>query len=58
MYYNKNGIIFPEKVLEALEASGVEEAFLFFEINHREHNDTDFRVIEDLKASVEYWRKW
>lgn len=54
--YNNKGIIHPEKVLKALEKSGAEESLLVFEISHREHFDTDFRVIEDLKASVDYWR--
>ena len=54
--YNEQGIIHPEKVLAALEKSGCKEALLVFEIGHREHFDTDFRIIEDLKASVDYWR--
>jgi hypothetical protein len=29
-----------------------------FEIAHREHYDTEFRIIDDLKESVDYWRKW
>ena len=54
--YNKEGIVQGEKVLEALDKAGVKDAFLMFEIGHREHYDTDFRVIEDLKESVDYWR--
>jgi len=56
--YNDQGIIHPEKVLTALEKSGCKEALLMFEISHREHFDTDFRIIEDLKASVDYWRPY
>jgi D-erythrulose 1-phosphate 3-epimerase len=56
--YNRKGIIFPEKVIKSLKISGAEEALLLFEISHREHLDTDYRVIEDLKTSVNYWRKW
>ncbi|MGE5558446.1 MAG: sugar phosphate isomerase/epimerase family protein [Bacillota bacterium] len=56
--YNEQGIIHPEKVLEALAKSGVKETILMFEISHREHWDSDFRIIEDLKASVEYWKKY
>lgn len=56
--YNAQGIIHPDEVLRALDASGAEEVFLAFEISHREHYDTDFRIIEDLKASVDYWRPY
>lgn len=54
--YNEQGIVHAEKVLEKLDKAGVKDAHLMFEIGHREHYDTDFRVIEDLKASVDYWR--
>ncbi len=56
--YNSQGIIHPEKVIATLEKSGAQEALLLFEISHREHWDTDFRVVDDLKASVEYWRPY
>lgn len=56
--YNKMGIIDPGKVIEALEKSGAKDVLLLFEISHREHWDSDNRVIEDLKASVEYWRPY
>lgn len=56
--YNEKGIIQPERVLEALEKSGAEDVLLLFEIYHREHWDTDRRVIDDLKSSVEYWRRY
>lgn len=55
---NAKGIIHPDKVLKALEKSGVKESLLIFEISHREHYDTDFRIIEDLKASVDYWKPY
>ena len=56
--YNEKGIIHPEKVLEYMERANVKEASLIFEISHREHRDTDNRIIEDLRASVEYWRPY
>ncbi|HOV70135.1 MAG TPA: sugar phosphate isomerase/epimerase [Clostridia bacterium] len=56
--YNEQGIIKPDKVIRALEESGAEEALLLFEISHREHSDTDYRVVEDLKVSAEYWRQY
>lgn len=56
--FNRQGIIEPEKVLKALRRSGAKDVLLIFEINHREHWDTDFSIIEDLKASVNYWRPY
>lgn len=54
--YNEGGLVEPQKVLDALEKSGAQDVSLVFEISHREHRDSDFRIIEDLKASVDYWR--
>lgn len=54
--YNEQGIVHGEKVLESLDKAGVKDVHLMFEISHREHCDTDEKVIEDLKASVDYWR--
>jgi len=56
--YNKDGIIKGEKVMASLEKSGCTETILMFEIGHREHWDSDFKVISDLAQSAKYWRKW
>jgi len=56
--YNKTGIITGERLMDAIKKSGLEETILMFEIGHREHYDTEFRIIEDLKESVKYWRQW
>jgi hypothetical protein len=56
--YNKQGYITAEKVIACLEQSGCEEALLMFELSHREHWDSDGKVIEDHKASVDYWRQF
>jgi len=55
---NRDGIIEGGKVMAALENSGCRKTMLMFEIGHREHWDTDFRIIPDLTESVRYWRKW
>ena len=55
---NKTGIISGEKLMAAMEKSGLEETVLMFEIGHREHYDTEFKIIDDLKESVKYWRQW
>jgi len=54
--YNKTGIISREKLMEAVKKSGCNDALFAFEISHREHWDTDFRIIADLKESVDYFR--
>mgnify|MGYP001197133240 CR=1 FL=1 len=56
--YNKLGIIHGEPLLAALEASGATEAELVFELSHREAWSTEFRIIDDHRASVDYWRQW
>ncbi len=56
--YNKIGIISPPRVMEAIEASGAKDVVLLFEISHRERYPVEYQVIDDLKESVEYWRKY
>jgi sugar phosphate isomerase/epimerase len=53
---NASGIISREKVMAAVQKAGCTDALFAFEIGHREHWDTDFRVIPDLKESAAYWR--
>jgi sugar phosphate isomerase/epimerase len=53
---NKTGIITREKVMAAVKKAGCTNALFAFEISHREHWDTEFRIIEDLKESVDYFR--
>ena len=55
---NATGLIQGEKVISALEKSGCEESILMFEISHREHWDTEFKIIPELAQSTKYWRKW
>jgi len=55
---NRGGLIQGEKVMEALMKSGCTDTILMFEISHREHWDTDFRIIPDLAESARYWRRW
>ena len=55
--YNERGIIKPEKVLEALEASGAEEVILVLEIIHP-FEENEEKVLNDLKESVEYWKDY
>jgi D-erythrulose 1-phosphate 3-epimerase len=56
--YNHQGVVDPQKVLQAIEESGAKDMYLHFEILHRESFELENRVISDLKGSVEYWRKY
>jgi sugar phosphate isomerase/epimerase len=53
---NKTGVITREKVMAAVKKAGCTNTLFAFEISHREHWDTEFRIIEDLKESVDYFR--
>ena len=55
---NETGIIKGDKVIAAIEKSGCKKTILMFEIGHREHWDTEFGIIQDLKESADYWREW
>ena len=55
--YNKNGIIYPPKVLESIEKSGAKEIFLIFEIFFP-LNYSEERVLSEMQESVDYWRKY
>jgi len=56
--YNQLGIIHGEPLIQAIEASGAEEAELIFELSHREAWATEFRIIQDHVESVKYWRQF
>ncbi len=55
---NKDGIIKGEKLIPLLQKTGRDDCLFLLEISHREHHDTDYRVIPDLAESVRYWRQW
>jgi sugar phosphate isomerase/epimerase len=56
--HNRDGIIQAEKVLDTLRASGAEEVTLALEVSHRERYPWEYQVLDDLKASVSYWRRY
>ncbi len=56
--HNRQGKITAEKVMGALEESGSEEALLLLEFSFREREPFESRVLEDLKTSVDYWRRF
>ena len=54
-HFNREGIIRPDKVREALQKGGARDAVLVFEIIHSFEAD-EAQVIKDIRESVEYWR--
>jgi len=54
---NKTGIVQRDKVMAAVKKAGCTDALFAFEISHREHWDTEFKIIADHKESVAYWRE-
>ncbi|MBI2589886.1 hypothetical protein HYW32_02610 [Candidatus Berkelbacteria bacterium] len=55
---NRDGMIIPEKVVEALEESGAREINLYLELSFRERLPQDSNVIRDLKQSVDFWKPY
>jgi D-erythrulose 1-phosphate 3-epimerase len=53
---NSAGRIEAPRVLDAIEASGAKEVALVLEVIHPFEADDD-QVLDDLRASVEYWRR-
>lgn len=54
--YNAQGKIVPEKLLSALSDSGVQDMTLLLELSFKEREPFESTVIQDIKASVEYWK--
>jgi len=55
--YNKKGIIDPQRVIDALQESGADEVYLFFEIFFS-LAQTDQEILDQMKESVDYWKKY
>ncbi|UCH34442.1 MAG: TIM barrel protein [Armatimonadota bacterium] len=56
--HNKEGIITGPKVLEALEHGGATDVSLALELSHRERYPHEYRVLDDFRESVAYWRQY
>ncbi|MEM2904298.1 MAG: TIM barrel protein [Candidatus Bathyarchaeia archaeon] len=52
--YNDVGVIKPEKMIEAIEASGAKEVYLMLEIIHA-FEAPEQQVLEELRESAGYW---
>ena len=56
--YNKIGKVRGDAVLDSLAKSGAKDVALMLELSFREREPYESNVLNDLKASVDYWRKW
>lgn len=52
---NADGLVDRDRVLEAIASWEADDVYLFFEIIHSHEHD-DAAVLDDLRASVSYWR--
>ena len=55
---NKDGKIQADRFVRALEDAGLRDVTLILELSFREREPFDSRVVQDIKASVEYWRPY
>lgn len=57
--FNKAGDIFPGKVIDAVKASGAkQEILLALEVRHRAYYPDEYKLVQNMRESVNYWRKW
>ena len=56
--YNEKGCIRGDEVVAAIDESDAGEILLAFEIRAAAYHPQENRYLNDLKASVEYWRQW
>ena len=55
--FNTRGVIVPEKLFEAIEASGSVKNILVFEFFFSAHALSDESALDNMKRSVEYWQE-
>ena len=56
--YNEKGVIRGDEVVAAIEESGTDELLLAFEVRTSAYHPQEYRHMDGLRASVEYWRQW
>jgi sugar phosphate isomerase/epimerase len=56
--YNENGKIKPDKVIDLLRTKEIIDVDLVLELSFRERQPADSSVVEVLKESVSYWKKY
>jgi len=56
--HNAQGRIQPEKVIQSLKSSGVQEVTLLLELSFREREPAESHMVTSLQQSVEYWKPY
>ncbi|MBF0532367.1 MAG: TIM barrel protein [Candidatus Omnitrophica bacterium] len=56
--HNQNGRITPGVLIQALEESGAQDVTLLLELSFRERQPFDSRVVDDIRASIDFWRPY
>jgi len=56
--HNKEGVITAPKVMAALVQGGARSVTLALELSHRERHPQEYRVLDDFRESVAYWRRY
>jgi len=55
---NRRGVVRGEQVVRAIEESGAGDVLLAFELRTAAFHPQEYGFLDDLRESVEYWRKW
>lgn len=56
--YNRKGVIRGDEVVAAIEQSDAKEVLLAFELRTSAYHPQEYDHLQNLKASVDYWRQW
>ena len=54
--YNKEGLIYPDKIIHELKKLNIDEVYIYLELSFREREPYDSNVVSVLKESVDYWK--
>ena len=55
--YNRDGKIFPEKIIEILNSKNIQDVDLILELSFKEREPWDSSIEKSLIDSVNYWNK-
>ena len=56
--YNKEGLIYPKRIIEELKKLDLQEVYIYLELSFREREPYDSNVVNVLKESINYWKRF
>jgi len=56
--FNAKGVIRGAQVVQAIHDSGADEVLLAFELRAAAYHPQEYRYLDELQASVDYWRQY